>query len=62
MRTDLTWHGPELAWEYFEVLLKVRGEVRKNFYYDMCVKHGWSVNELRERIRDMYYEDIIYPV
>lgn len=61
MRTDLEWHGPELGWDFLEAIIKVRGETRKNFYYDMCLKHHWSLQELKERIKDMYYEDIIYP-
>lgn len=61
MQTDLQWQGPKLNWDYFRILLTVRGETRKNFYYDMCLKHNWTLRELQQKIKDMYYEDIIYP-
>ncbi|MBR2862865.1 MAG: hypothetical protein IKB97_04820 [Bacteroidaceae bacterium] len=61
MRTDLEWQGPKLSWDHFRILLTVRGETRKNFYYDMCIKYKWSKEELKQKIKDMYYEDIIYP-
>lgn len=61
MRTDLEWQGPELSWDHFKILLTIRGETRKNFYYDMCLRHHWTPDQLAQKIKAMYYEDIIYP-
>ncbi len=48
---------PRLSWDHLRLILNVKGEVRKNYYFTMAIKNHWSVSELKEKIQNFDYED-----
>lgn len=58
----------QLSWSHYASLLNVDDAQIRTFYESECVKHHWTVQELRRQINSSYYERvrqdtdvIVYP-
>lgn len=49
----------ELNWSQNLVLLGVKEELEKEFYFTMAIKEKWSVRELERQIKTSYYERVM---
>ncbi|MDO8740921.1 MAG: PDDEXK nuclease domain-containing protein [Candidatus Woesearchaeota archaeon] len=47
----------QLSWSHYVELIKIKGEERK-FYEIQSVREGWSIRELRKKIKDNEYKQI----
>ena len=45
-----------LSWSHFVELLRLRDELKREFYAEMCRVENWSVRTLRDKINGMLYE------
>ena len=46
----------QLSWSHFIEIIKVKDELKREFYMVMCTKERWNVRTLRERINSMLFE------
>ncbi len=46
----------KLSWSHFVEFLGIDDELRREFYYSLCINERWSVRQLRERINSMLFE------
>jgi len=46
----------QLSWSHFIELIKIKDEVKREFYIAMCSTESWNVRTLRERINSMLFE------
>jgi len=46
----------QLSWSHFIEFIKVKDELKREFYMVMCTKERWNVRTLRERINSMLFE------
>ena len=46
----------QLSWSHFIEFIKVKDELKREFYMVMCAKERWNVRALRERINSMLFE------
>ncbi len=46
----------QLSWSHFIEIIKVKDELKREFYMVMCAKERWNVRTLRERINSMLFE------
>lgn len=46
----------KLSWSHFVELLRLRDELKREFYAEMCRVEDWSVRMLRDKINGMLYE------
>lgn len=49
----------ELNWSQNLVLLGVKEELEKEFYFTMAIKEKWSVRELERQVKTSYYERVM---
>ena len=46
----------KLSWSHFIEFIKVKDELKREFYIVMCAKERWNVRTLRERVNSMLFE------
>jgi len=46
----------KLSWSHFIEFIKIKDELKREFYIAMCSTERWNVRTLRERINSMLYE------
>jgi predicted nuclease of restriction endonuclease-like (RecB) superfamily len=46
----------QLSWSHFIEFIKVKDELKREFYIVMCAKERWNVRTLRERVNSMLFE------
>jgi len=46
----------QLSWTHFLALIPLGDPLKRDFYVQMCSLEGWSVRQLRERIRSLLFE------
>lgn len=46
----------KLSWSHFIELLSTKDELKREFYYTLCINERWNVRELRDRINSMLFE------
>ena len=46
----------KLSWSHFIELIKIKNELKREFYIAMCSTERWNVRTLRERVNSMLYE------
>ena len=46
----------KLSWSHFIELIKIKDEVKREFYIAMCSTESWNVRTLRERVNSMLFE------
>lgn len=47
---------PKLSWSHFIELLSEKDELKREFYYTLCINERWNVRQLRDRINSMLFE------
>lgn len=45
-----------LSWSHIVEILKIKDDLKREFYMTLCVNEGWSVRELSGRINSMLFE------
>jgi predicted nuclease of restriction endonuclease-like (RecB) superfamily len=45
-----------LSWSHFIEFIKIKDELKREFYIAMCSTERWNVRTLRERVNSMLYE------
>ncbi len=53
-KIDYLWD--KLSWSHIVEILKLKDELRREFYMTLCTNEGWSVRELSGRIDSMLFE------
>ena len=46
----------QLSWSHFVEVIALSDDLQRQFYSEMCRVERWSVRDLREKIRGMFYE------
>lgn len=46
----------QLSWSHFIEILKIKNNIKREFYTTMCLNENWSVRTLRERIASALFE------
>ncbi len=46
----------QLSWSHFVELVTIENNIAREFYIGLCIKEGWAIRTLRERINSMLYE------
>lgn len=46
----------ELSWTHYLELIRIRDELKRNFYMKECINSNWSVRELARQINSLLYE------
>jgi len=46
----------KLSWSHFIEFIKIKDELKREFYIAMCSTERWNVRTLRERVNSMLYE------
>ena len=46
----------QLSWSHFIEFIKIKDELKREFYIAMCLTERWNVRTLRERVNSMLYE------
>jgi predicted nuclease of restriction endonuclease-like (RecB) superfamily len=46
----------QLAWSHFKEIIYLKGDLKRDFYAEMCRVKRWSVRTLRQKIDGMLYE------
>jgi predicted nuclease of restriction endonuclease-like (RecB) superfamily len=46
----------KLSWSHFIELLSTKDELKREFYYTLCINERWNVRQLRDRINSMLFE------
>jgi predicted nuclease of restriction endonuclease-like (RecB) superfamily len=46
----------KLSWSHFVELIKIKDELKREFYIAMCSTERWNVRTLRERVNSMLFE------
>jgi len=46
----------KLSWSHFIEFIKIKDELKREFYIAMCLTERWNVRTLRERVNSMLYE------
>lgn len=50
----------KLPWNFIKIVLDLFNEEKRQFYIDNCLKYNWSLEELKEYIRQDVYEKYKY--
>lgn len=50
----------KLNWSHYRTLMTVENEKARQYYFDECIKSGWSVRDLQRQIDTEFYERIVY--
>ena len=45
-----------LSWTHIRTILPIKDELKRKFYYTLCLKERWSTRTLQNRINSMLYE------
>ena len=46
----------QLSWSHFSEILRVKDQLQREFYAEMCRVENWSVRTLRSKINEMLFE------
>lgn len=46
----------QFTWSHFVELIKIKDEMKREFYVTMCLNEKWSIRVLRERINSLLFE------
>lgn len=49
----------ELSWTHYRILMRIEGELSREFYLHECVEGNWSTRQLERQINSLYYERIL---
>ncbi|MGV3588827.1 MAG: PDDEXK nuclease domain-containing protein [Adhaeribacter sp.] len=52
----LTTLSSKLSWSHLVEIIKLKDDLKREFYLTMCANEGWSVRELGSRINSMLFE------
>ena len=49
----------QLSWSHYRLLITVKNDIARNFYYEQAIKNQWSVRQLAREIHSIAYERYI---